>query len=310
MLADNISPQELRVMDSSQLQDVAADLRDETIKNVSLTGGHLGANLGVVELTIALHYVFDTPRDRLIWDVGHQSYPHKIITGRRSRMRSLRAGGGISGFTKRSESEFDPFGAAHAATSISAGLGMAAARDLRKQRHNVITVIGDGSMSAGMAYEALNNAGATNSRLIVILNDNDMSIAEPVGAMAAYFSRQIAGTGLRRSRDVGGASERRAPNARKQSSKRRDDVPRGLNAAGGLFEELGFHYVGPIDGHDLDLLVRCPLRVMTAIWMGLTTIKNESERGDLEVEGDPSLARSMQQWLGLSAFAPQPRRVQ
>jgi 1-deoxy-D-xylulose-5-phosphate synthase len=255
MLAENISPQQLRVMDSSQLQGVAADLRNETIKSVSLTGGHLGANLGVVELTVALHYVFDTPRDRLIWDVGHQAYPHKIITGRRSRMRSLRGAGGLSGFTKRSESEYDPFGAAHAATSISAGLGMAAARDLRKQKHNVITVIGDGSMSAGMAYEALNNAGATNSRLIVILNDNDMSIAQPVGAMSAYFSRQVAGTGLRRSRDVGGPFERRTPDPRGKTVKKKDTAPRGLNTAGGLFEELGFHYVGPIDGHDLDLLV-------------------------------------------------------
>jgi 1-deoxy-D-xylulose-5-phosphate synthase len=201
-----------------------------------VTGGHLGAGLGVVELTIALHYVFDTPRDRLIWDVGHQAYPHKILTGRRDRIHTLRAGGGLSGFTKRAESEYDPFGAAHAATSISAALGMSAARDLRRQDHNVVAVIGDGSMSAGMAYEAMNNAGATNSRLIVILNDNDMSIAPPVGAMSKYFLRLT-------SADAGPAQGPR---------KSLESAP---GSRGALFEEIGFHYVGPIDGHDLDCLL-------------------------------------------------------
>src|SRR5476649_2596399 len=183
------TPENLRALPESDLPQLAAELRQETIDAVSVTGGHLGAGLGVVELTVALHYLFDTPRDRLIWDVGHQAYPHKILTGRRDRIRTLRQGGGLSGFTKRSESEYDPFGAAHSSTSISAGLGMAVARDLAGKKHNVISVIGDGAMSAGMAYEAMNNAGARNERLIVILNDNDMSIAPPVGAMSAYLLR-------------------------------------------------------------------------------------------------------------------------
>ncbi len=191
MLIDYENPKNLRLLDTSDLRHVADQLRSDVIGAVSSTGGHLGSNLGVVELTVALHYVFDTPKDRLIWDVGHQAYPHKMLTGRGDRINTLRAGGGLSGFTKRSESEYDPFGAAHAATSISAALGMAVARDLRGERHNVIAVIGDGSMSAGMAYEALNNAGASNVRLIVILNDNDMSIAPPVGAMSKYLSRQF-----------------------------------------------------------------------------------------------------------------------
>src|SRR5476651_2056078 len=191
-LLDTIrTPEDLRRLKVEQVQQVADELRQETIDAVSITGGHLGAGLGVVELTTALHYVFNTPADRLIWDVGHQAYPHKIITGRRHRMRSLRQGGGLSGFTRRSESEYDPFGAAHSSTSISAGLGMAVARDLKGEKNNVIAVIGDGSMSAGMAYEAMNNAGAMNSRLIVILNDNDMSIAPPVGAMSAYLARLV-----------------------------------------------------------------------------------------------------------------------
>src|SRR5271167_901497 len=191
-LLDQIDfPADLRRLPEQDLRQLADELRAELIDAVSITGGHFGASLGVVELTVSLHYVFDTPHDRLIWDVGHQAYPHKILTGRRDRMHTLRAGGGLSGFTKRSESEYDPFGAAHAGTSISAALGMAVARDLRGQKHNIVAVIGDGSMSAGMAYEAMNNAGATNSRLIVILNDNDMSIAPPVGAMSGYFSRLL-----------------------------------------------------------------------------------------------------------------------
>src|SRR6516162_6629557 len=197
MIAD---PADLRRLNEKDLRQVADELRSETINAVATTGGHLGAGLGVVELTTALHYVFDTPRDRVIWDVGHQAYPHKIVTGRRSRMRTLRQGGGLSGFTKRSESEYDPFGAAHSSTSISAGLGMAVARDLKGGANHVIAVIGDGSMSAGMAYEAMNNAGANKSRLIVILNDNDMSIAPPVGAMSAYLARLVSSrpyTGIR-----------------------------------------------------------------------------------------------------------------
>src|SRR5262252_5007578 len=195
-------PADLRALKRSDLRQLANEVRAETIDAVSVTGGHLGASLGVVELTVALHFVFDTPRDRLIWDVGHQAYPHKILTGRRSRIRTLRQGGGLSGFTKRTESEHDPFGAAHSSTSISAGLGMAVARDLAGQPHNVICVIGDGAMSAGMAYEAMNNAGAMNSRLIVILNDNDMSIAPPVGALSAYLARLVSGRAYRSVRDV------------------------------------------------------------------------------------------------------------
>src|SRR5580700_125468 len=191
-LLDNIkTPESLRLVDESQLRQVADELRAETINAVAATGGHLGAGLGVVELTVALHYIFDTPRDRLVWDVGHQAYPHKILTERRGRIRTLRQGGGLSGFTKRAESEYDCFGAAHSSTSISAGLGMAVGRDLAGQSHNVVCVIGDGAMSAGMAYEALNNAGVLNSRLIVILNDNNMSIAPPVGAMSAYLARLV-----------------------------------------------------------------------------------------------------------------------
>jgi len=233
-----------------------------------LTGGHLGAGLGVVELTVALHYVFDTPQDRLIWDVGHQAYPHKILTDRRDRIHTLRAPGGLSGFTKRSESEYDPFGAAHAATSISAALGMAVARDLREERHNVIAVIGDGSMSAGMAYEALNNAGAMNSRLIVILNDNEMSIAPPVGAMSIYLSRQLANSSLRRTRD------RDAPTGAPPDGRGAGR----LNVAGGFFEELGFRYVGPIDGHDLERLV-ATLREVRAVDDGPVVVHVATQKG-------------------------------
>jgi 1-deoxy-D-xylulose-5-phosphate synthase len=215
----------------------------------------LGAGLGVVELTVALHYVFDTPRDRLIWDVGHQTYPHKILTGRRDRIGTLRAAGGLSGFTRRTESEYDPFGAAHAGTSISAALGMSVARDLRKQAYNVIAVIGDGSMSAGMAYEAMNNAGATSSRLIVILNDNDMSIAPSVGAMSKYFSRLISSQAYRSLRDIGEQLARRLPKSLEKKAERVEKFARAFWAGGTLFEELGFYYVGPIDGHDFDSLL-------------------------------------------------------
>ncbi|MGB8235012.1 MAG: 1-deoxy-D-xylulose-5-phosphate synthase [Pseudolabrys sp.] len=248
-------PQGLKNLSGDQLKQLANELRTETIDAVAKTGGHLGAGLGVVELTVALHYVFDTPNDRLIWDVGHQSYPHKILTGRRDRIRTLRQGGGLSGFTKRAESDYDPFGAAHSSTSISAALGMAVARDLEEKKHNVIAVIGDGAMSAGMAYEAMNNAGARNERLIVILNDNDMSIAPPVGAMSAYLARLISGKTYRTLRDIGKQLARHLPKFFGEKAGRAEEFARGFWTGGTLFEELGFYYVGPIDGHNLDHLL-------------------------------------------------------
>jgi 1-deoxy-D-xylulose-5-phosphate synthase len=255
-LLDRIrTPEDLRLVPESQLGQVADELRAETIAAVSETGGHLGAGLGVVELTVALHYVFDTPRDRLIWDVGHQAYPHKILTGRRDRIRTLRQGGGLSGFTRRAESEYDPFGAAHSSTSISAGLGMAVARDLKGGRNNVVCVIGDGAMSAGMAYEAMNNAGAIHSRLIVILNDNDMSIAPPTGAMSSYLARLVSGGTYRTLRETAKQLAKRLPKFLYEKAKRAEEYTRGFWTGGTLFEELGFYYVGPIDGHNLDHLL-------------------------------------------------------
>ncbi len=256
-LLDTIrTPDDLRKLKIEQVQQVADELRQETIDAVSVTGGHFGAGLGVVELTTAIHYIFDTPRDRLIWDVGHQAYPHKILTGRRDRIRTLRTGGGLSGFTKRSESDYDPFGAAHSSTSISAGLGMAVARDLSGGKNNIIAVIGDGSMSAGMAYEAMNNAGAMNSRLIVILNDNDMSIAPPVGAMSAYLSRLYSGKTYRSLREAAKQINKHLPKVLANRANRVEEYSRGFMMDGGtLFEELGFYYVGPIDGHNLDHLL-------------------------------------------------------
>ncbi|MGC1893117.1 MAG: 1-deoxy-D-xylulose-5-phosphate synthase [Pseudolabrys sp.] len=248
-------PQGLKNLSADQLKQLANELRTETVDAVAKTGGHLGAGLGVVELTVALHYVFGTPNDRLIWDVGHQSYPHKILTGRRDRIRTLRQGGGLSGFTKRAESDYDPFGAAHSSTSISAALGMAVARALEGQKHNVIAVIGDGAMSAGMAYEAMNNAGARNERLIVILNDNDMSIAPPVGAMSAYLARLISGKTYRTLRDIGKQLARHLPKFFGEKAGRAEEFARGFWTGGTLFEELGFYYVGPIDGHNLDHLL-------------------------------------------------------
>ena len=249
-------PRDLRKFDEGALPQVADELRAEMIDAVAVTGGHLGAGLGVVELTVALHYVFDTPHDRLIWDVGHQAYPHKILTGRRDRIRTLRQGGGLSGFTKRSESEYDPFGAAHSSTSISAGLGMAVARDLQGEKRNVVCVIGDGAMSAGMAYEAMNNAGAMDSRLIVILNDNDMSIAPPVGAMSAYLARAISTRTYLSVREIAQADHRRRCRNTLPARRRATEAfARNFWTGGTLFEELGFYYVGPIDGHDLDHLL-------------------------------------------------------
>jgi 1-deoxy-D-xylulose-5-phosphate synthase len=255
-LLDSIgSASDLRRLKQSQLSRLADELRAETISAVSCTGGHLGASLGVVELTIALHYVFDTPGDKLIWDVGHQAYPHKILTGRRDRIRTLRQGGGLSGFTKRAESDYDPFGAAHSSTSISAGLGMAVARDLKQQRHNVVCVIGDGAMSAGMAYEAMNNAGAMDSRLIVILNDNNMSIAPPVGAMSHYLARVISGRTYLTIREALKRITKRLPRYFAGQASRVETFARSFWTGGTLFEDLGFYYVGPIDGHDLDHLL-------------------------------------------------------
>ena len=256
-LLDQVAgPEDLRHLAEEQLPQLAAELRAETIDAVSITGGHLGAGLGVVELTVALHYVFNTPADRLIWDVGHQCYPHKILTHRRDRIRTLRQGGGLSGFTRRSESEYDPFGAAHSSTSISAGLGMAVARDLQGGDNHVIAVIGDGAMSAGMAYEAMNNAGSMDSRLIVILNDNDMSIAPPVGAMSAYLARLMSSRSYVNFRQVAKQMMQRFPKSFERTAKRAEEYARGMASGGGtLFEELGFYYVGPIDGHNLEHLL-------------------------------------------------------
>ena len=248
-------PSDIRELSADQLKQLADELRSDTVRSVSITGGHLGASLGVVELTIALHHVFETPDDRLIWDVGHQCYPHKILTGRRDQMNTLRQGGGLSGFTKRTESEYDPFGAAHASTSISAGLGMAVARDLNESNNHVICVIGDGAMTAGMAYEAMNNAGSMDSKLIVILNDNDMSIAPPVGALSAYLSRLISSKPFRSMRHFAKDLASKFPRQIEQAASKVDEYARGMVTGGTLFEELGFYYVGPVDGHNLDHLL-------------------------------------------------------
>ncbi|MCW2242934.1 1-deoxy-D-xylulose-5-phosphate synthase [Azospirillum canadense] len=249
------TPADLRALQPEQLRQFADELRTETISAVSVTGGHLGAGLGVVELTVALHYVFNTPDDRLIWDVGHQCYPHKIVTGRRDRIRTLRMGEGLSGFTKRSESEYDPFGAGHSSTSISAGLGMAVARDQLGRKNHVVAVIGDGAMSAGMAYEAMNNAGSANSKLIVILNDNDMSIAPPVGAMSAYLSRLISSKPYLSLRHLAKDIAEQLPRPLRTAARRAEEYARGMVTGGTLFEEMGFYYIGPIDGHNLDHLL-------------------------------------------------------
>ena len=255
-LLDRIGrPADLRQLDKGDLRQLADELRVEMIDAVSVTGGHLGAGLGVVELTVALHYVFDTPDDRLIWDVGHQAYPHKILTARRDRIRTLRQGGGLAGFTKRAESDYDPFGAGHSSTSISAGLGMAAARDLAGKDNNVVAVIGDGAMSAGMAFEAMNNAGAMDSRMVVILNDNDMSIAPPVGAMSAYLARILSGKTYRSFRSLLKDLSKHLPEGLQEKARQMEEYTRGFMTGGTLFEEMGFYYVGPIDGHNLDHLL-------------------------------------------------------
>ena len=255
-LLDQVSaPADTRGFTVPQLQTLADELRSETIDAVSQTGGHLGAGLGVVELTVALHHVYETPKDILIWDVGHQAYPHKILTGRRDRIRTLRQGGGLSGFTKRAESQYDPFGAAHASTSISAALGFCAARDQAGRDNRVVAVIGDGSMSAGMAYEAMNNAAETTKQLTVILNDNDMSIAPPVGGMSAYMARLVSGGGYQSLRNLGKSVAKAFPRPIQEAARKAEEYARGMVTGGTLFEELGFYYVGPIDGHDMEALV-------------------------------------------------------
>jgi len=260
-LLDDIKfPEDVRKLEAEQLRELADEVRADMIYNVSRTGGHLGAGLGVVELTTAIHYVFNTPKDKLIWDVGHQCYPHKILTGRREKMNTIRKGGGLAGFTKRKESEYDAFGAGHSSTSISAGLGMAVARDLTAGRdvnapENVIAVIGDGAMSAGMAYEAMNNAGALKSRLIVILNDNDMSIAPPVGAMSAYLARLLSSRSFLNLRDFAKNIVKKFPKPISNTARKAEEYARGMATGGTLFEELGFYYVGPVDGHNMEHLL-------------------------------------------------------
>ena len=298
-LLDRIdTPEDLRRLPESDLPRLAGEVRRDMVETVSRTGGHLGAGLGVVELTVALHYLFDTPRDRLIWDVGHQAYPHKILTGRRRRMRTLRQGGGLSGFTRRAESPYDPFGAAHASTSISAGLGMAVARDLAGASGAVVCVIGDGAMSAGMAYEAMNNAGSLERRLIVVLNDNDMSIAPPVGAMSAYLSRLISSHSYRTLRHVALQMARKFPRPMARTLERAEEYARGLVAGGTLFEELGFYYVGPIDGHNLDHLLPVLRNVRDAREGGPVLVHVVTEKG----HGYPPAAQAPDKFHGVSKF--------
>ena len=298
-LLDTIDdPADLRKLTTPSLRQLADELRQETIDAVSITGGHLGAGLGVIELTVALHYIFDTPRDRLIWDVGHQSYPHKILTGRRDRIRTIRQGGGLSGFTKRVESVYDPFGAAHSSTSISAGLGMAVARDLAGADNQVVCVIGDGAMSAGMAYEAMNNTGSMDSRLIVILNDNDMSIAPPVGAMSAYLARLISSRPYRSFRQIAKQLAQKLPERVERTAKRAEEYARGLATGGTLFEELGFYYIGPIDGHNLDHLLPVLKNVRDGTGAGPVLVHVITEKG----HGYPPAVESEDKYHGVSKF--------
>jgi 1-deoxy-D-xylulose-5-phosphate synthase len=292
------TPADLRNFSTAQLKQLAADLRAETIDAVSVTGGHLGASLGVIELTVALHAVFDTPKDRLIWDVGHQAYPHKILSGRRERIRTLRQGGGLSGFTRRIESEYDPFGAAHSSTSISAGLGMAVAAALKGEPRHVVAVIGDGAMSAGMAYEAMNNAGASKANLIVVLNDNDMSIAPPVGAMSAYLSRLISSRPFLSVRDRLAKLARHLPPPLERAAQRTDEFARGLLNGGTLFEELGFYYVGPIDGHDLDHLMPILRNLRDTDHQGPILLHVVTQKG----KGYPPAEKSADKYHGVAKF--------
>ena len=272
-------PADLKGLDIPALTDLAGDVRNFMVEAVSKTGGHLGAGLGVVELTVALHHVFDTPRDRLIWDVSHQCYPHKILTGRKDRLHTLRQGGGLSGFTKRSESEYDPFGAAHSSTSISAGLGMAKAAALKGDVKNVVAVIGDGAMTAGMAYEAMNNAGSLKSNMIVILNDNDMSIAPPVGALSKYLARLASSAPYRDLREKVKKITKRLPRGIENAAKRAEEYARGALNEGTIFEEMGFYYIGPIDGHDMEQLVEVLSNVRDSNPMGPVLIHVKTEKG-------------------------------
>jgi 1-deoxy-D-xylulose-5-phosphate synthase len=291
-------PADLRGFSCDELKRLADELRAETIDAVSVTGGHLGASLGVVELTVALHHTFETPKDRLIWDVGHQAYPHKILTGRRARIRTLRQAGGLYGFTKRSESAYDPFGAAHASTSISAGLGMAVARDLQGGDNHVVCVIGDGAMSAGMAYEAMNNAGSMDSRLIVVLNDNDMSIAPPVGAMSAYLSRLISSRGYRSLRHLAKEMAKKFPRPLAQAARRAEEYARGMVTGGTLFEELGFFYVGPVDGHNLEHLLPVLRNVRDADADGPVLLHVVTQKG----KGYPPAEAAADKYHGVGKF--------
>ncbi len=298
-LLDRIdTPDDLRRFPESDLKQIADELRAELIDAVSITGGHFGAGLGVVELTVALHYVFETPHDRLIWDVGHQAYPHKILTGRRDRIRTIRQGGGLSGFTKRSESEYDPFGAAHSSTSISAGLGMAVARDFKGEKRDVIAVIGDGAMSAGMAYEAMNNAGSMDARLIVILNDNDMSIAPPVGALSAHLSRVLTSRPFMSLRHIGDEVARHLPKRLESAARRAEELARSFVTGGTLFEELGFYYVGPIDGHNIDHLLPVLKNVRDSAEKGPVLIHVVTEKG----HGYLSAEQAEDKWHSVAKF--------
>ena len=298
-LLDKIKyPKDLRKLNDKQLKTVCKELRDEVVDAVSVTGGHLGAGLGVVELTVAIHSVFNTPNDKLIWDVGHQCYPHKVITGRRDKIRTIRQPGGLYGFTKRSESEFDPFGAAHSSTSISAGLGMAVARDLKKEDHQVICVIGDGAISAGMAYEAMNNAGSMNARLIVILNDNDMSIAPPVGAMSAYLSRLLSGKTFQSARSLAKHMAKKFPKSFQNMAAKAEEYMRGMVTGGTLFEELGFFYLGPVDGHNLDHLIPVLRNLQNSKWDGPVFLHVVTKKG----YGYEPAEKSEDKYHGVSKF--------
>ena len=298
-LLDKIKyPKDLRKLNDKQLKTVCKELRDEVVDAVSVTGGHLGAGLGVVELTVAIHSVFNTPNDKLIWDVGHQCYPHKVITGRRDKIRTIRQPGGLYGFTKRSESEFDPFGAAHSSTSISAGLGMAVARDLKKEDHQVICVIGDGAISAGMAYEAMNNAGSMNARLIVILNDNDMSIAPPVGAMSAYLSRLLSGKTFQSARSLAKHMAKKFPKSFQNMAAKAEEYMRGMVTGGTLFEELGFFYLGPVDGHNLDHLLPVLRNLENSKWDGPVFLHVVTKKG----YGYEPAEKSEDKYHGVSKF--------
>ena len=298
-LLDKIKyPKDLKKFNDKDLKKICIELRKEVVDAVSVTGGHLGAGLGVVELTVAIHNVFNTPRDKLIWDVGHQCYPHKVITGRRDKIRTIRQPGGLYGFTKRSESEYDPFGAAHSSTSISAGLGMAVARDLKKENHQVICVIGDGAISAGMAYEAMNNAGSMNAKLIVILNDNDMSIAPPVGAMSAYLSRLLSGKTFQSARSLAKQMAKKFPKRFQSVAAKAEEYMRGMVTGGTLFEELGFFYVGPVDGHNLDHLLPVLRNLNESKWDGPVFLHVVTKKG----YGYEPAEKSEDKYHGVSKF--------